>query len=181
LLQLLDYLPQHRRFFAFWMLTNQSIIPSVKKFSLRATEPNKYGFLHYWIASLKRSLAAFDVSKPLVRQSSHRMLKFLRSYQFFRVDFARKWQYVTQNRKQLLTLLKSVEYLLMATVFIGARIPPALSEKLSEFVNRVGATKSEILTAALVQYLGATEDLPLSLRMVELEKRMAALEARVYG
>lgn len=50
----------------------------------------------------------------------------------------------------------------MATVFIGARIPPALYEKLSEFVNRLGATKSEILTAALVQYFGATEDLPLS-------------------
>lgn len=69
----------------------------------------------------------------------------------------------------------------MATVFIGARIPPALSEKLSEFVNRVGATKSEILTAAWVQYLGVTEDLPLSQRMVELEKRMTALEARFYG
>jgi len=45
----------------------------------------------------------------------------------------------------------------------------------------VGATKSEILTAALVQYLGVTEDLPLSQRMVELEKRMTALEARFYG
>ena len=46
--------------------------------------------------------------------------------------------------------------------FIRARIQPALSEKLSDFVNRVGATKSEVFTAALVQYLGATEDLPLS-------------------
>jgi hypothetical protein len=53
LLQLLDYLLQRRRFFALWMLTNQSIIPSVKKISLRTTEPSKYGLLHYYIASLK--------------------------------------------------------------------------------------------------------------------------------
>ncbi|MEG4286338.1 hypothetical protein QUB68_24725 [Microcoleus sp. A006_D1] len=69
----------------------------------------------------------------------------------------------------------------MATVFIGARIPPTLYDKLSEYVNRVGATKSEILIAALAQYLGATEDLPLSQRIMELEQRMAALEAKMYG
>jgi len=69
----------------------------------------------------------------------------------------------------------------MATVFIGARIPPTLYDKLSEYVNRVDATKSEILIAALAQYLGATEDLPLSQRIMELEQRMAALEAKMYG
>jgi len=69
----------------------------------------------------------------------------------------------------------------MATVFIGARIPPTLYDKLSEYVNRVDATKSEILIAALAQYLGATEDLPLSQRIMELEQRMAALEVRVHG
>jgi len=69
----------------------------------------------------------------------------------------------------------------MATVFIGARIPPTLYDKLSEYVNRVDATKSEILIAALAQYLGATEDLPFSQRIMELEQRMAALEVRVHG
>jgi predicted DNA-binding protein len=69
----------------------------------------------------------------------------------------------------------------MATVFVGARIPPSLYDKLSEYLDLVGATKSEILTAALAQYLGATEDLPLTQRMVELEQRVAELEARVYS
>ena len=69
----------------------------------------------------------------------------------------------------------------MATVFVGARIPPSLNDKLSEYLDRVGASKSEILTAALAQYLGATEDLPLSQRMVELEQRMTALEIRLEG
>ncbi len=69
----------------------------------------------------------------------------------------------------------------MATVFIGARIPLTLYDKLSEYVNRVGATKSEILIGALAQYLGTTEDLPLSQRIMELEQRMATLEVRVHG
>jgi hypothetical protein len=43
----------------------------------------------------------------------------------------------------------------MTTVFVGARIPPSLYDKISEYLDLVGATKSEILTAALAQYLGA--------------------------
>jgi len=69
----------------------------------------------------------------------------------------------------------------MANVFIGARIPLTLYDKLSQYVNRVSATKSGILTATLAQYLGAIEDLPLLQRIMELEQRMAALEERVYG
>lgn len=67
----------------------------------------------------------------------------------------------------------------MANIFVGARIPPSLYEKLSDYMNRVGATKSEILLAALAQYLGATEDVPLSQRVVELEGRVTALEERM--
>jgi hypothetical protein len=44
----------------------------------------------------------------------------------------------------------------------------------------VSATKFEILTAVLIQYFGATEDLPLIQRIMEFEQRMAALEVRVY-
>jgi predicted DNA-binding protein len=74
----------------------------------------------------------------------------------------------------------------MATVFVGARIPPSLYDKLSEYLDLVGATKSEILTAALAQYLGATEDLPLSQRVAvlevqtkELQNEIARLEQRL--
>jgi predicted DNA-binding protein len=67
----------------------------------------------------------------------------------------------------------------MATVFVGARIQPSLYDKLLEYMERVGVTKSEFLTTALVHYLGAIEDLPLSQRVLELEQRVAVLEARV--
>jgi predicted DNA-binding protein len=67
----------------------------------------------------------------------------------------------------------------MATVFVGARIPPSLYDKLSEYLDLVGATKSEILTAALAQYLGATEDLPLEAHTKELQNEIARLEQRL--
>ncbi|NEP59805.1 MAG: DNA-binding domain-containing protein [Symploca sp. SIO2G7] len=67
----------------------------------------------------------------------------------------------------------------MANIFVGARIPQSLHDKLSDYMNRVGATKSEIMTAALAQYLGSAENVPMSQRVVELEARIAALEAQM--
>ncbi|NEO97232.1 MAG: DNA-binding domain-containing protein [Symploca sp. SIO2E9] len=58
-------------------------------------------------------------------------------------------------------------------------MPPSLYNKLSDYMNRMGASKSEVIIAALVQYLGATEAVPLAQRVVELEERMEILEAEV--
>ncbi|WP_202799282.1 MULTISPECIES: hypothetical protein [Moorena] len=69
---------------------------------------------------------------------------------------------------------------------MGARIPPCLHEKFSDYITKVDVTKSEVLTAALAQYLGATADVPLSqrvagveLKVEELQRKFAVFEARV--
>ncbi|MGK7875069.1 MAG: CopG family transcriptional regulator [Xenococcaceae cyanobacterium] len=69
----------------------------------------------------------------------------------------------------------------MSTVSIGARIPPHLHEKLAQKAAKTDTSKSEVIISALAHYLECTEDMPLSQRMAEFEKRLAALEAKQSG
>ena len=41
---------------------------------------------------------------------------------------------------------------------IAVRIPPPLLEKLNDYVERTGTSNTEVVVAALAQYLGATEE-----------------------
>ncbi len=62
---------------------------------------------------------------------------------------------------------------------IAIRIPPSLLEKLNNYVDRTGMSKTDVIVSAIAHYLGCGSDVPLSLRMAELERKMAQLEALV--
>ncbi len=69
--------------------------------------------------------------------------------------------------------------LAMAKSQIAVRVPPTLLEKLNSYVEKTGTSKTEVVVGALAQYLGCAEDVPLSQRMAEVERRLAELEAEV--
>jgi hypothetical protein len=62
---------------------------------------------------------------------------------------------------------------------IAVRIPPSLLEALDRYVARTGASKTEVVVGALARYLGCELELPLTQKIVELEQRVAALEAEL--
>ncbi len=64
---------------------------------------------------------------------------------------------------------------------IAVRVPPSLFSKLNSYVSRTGTSKTEVVVGALAQYLGCAEDVPLSQRVAEVERRLAELETEVRG
>lgn len=67
----------------------------------------------------------------------------------------------------------------MSSVSVGVRIPSNLYEKLMAHISKTHISKSEAIISALAQYLESTEDIPLSQRMAEVEKKLAVLESKV--
>ena len=67
----------------------------------------------------------------------------------------------------------------MSKPLIAVRIPPSLLEKLNGYVDRTGASKTEVVVAALAQYLDCAEDIPLSQRLAEFERRLLGLEVQM--
>ena len=66
----------------------------------------------------------------------------------------------------------------MSSVSVDARIPSNLYEKLINHAHKIDTSKSEVIISALAKYLNATEDVPLSVRVANLEKRIVALETK---
>ena len=64
----------------------------------------------------------------------------------------------------------------MSSVSVGVRIPSNLYEKLINHTHKINTSKSEVIISALAKYLDATEDVPLSVKVANLEKRIMALE-----
>lgn len=64
----------------------------------------------------------------------------------------------------------------MGSPQFSLRIPLELDERLTEYAQQNGMTKTRVMLDALAQYLGCVEDVPLSRRMVEIEKKVAELE-----
>ncbi len=62
---------------------------------------------------------------------------------------------------------------------IAIRLPQSLMEKLNTYVERTGASKTEVMVGALAQYLDCPESIPLSQRMAEVEMRLDDLESFV--
>ena len=60
---------------------------------------------------------------------------------------------------------------------MGARIPVSLNQRLSEHIEKTGASKSEVMTSALAAYLGSVQDVSLREMVFQLEKRVMLLEA----
>ena len=67
----------------------------------------------------------------------------------------------------------------MSSVSVGVRIPSNLYEKLLAHTSKVHTSKSEVIISALAQYLESTEDIPLSQRVAQVEKKLAVLESKV--
>ena len=61
---------------------------------------------------------------------------------------------------------------------ITVRISPPLLTELNQYVKQTGTSKTDVVVSAIAQYLGNAEAAPMSQRVAELEKRMAALEAK---
>jgi len=59
------------------------------------------------------------------------------------------------------------------------RIPPSLLRDLNDYVETTGISKTDVVVCAIAQYLGSTENLPLTQRMAELEFKVLKLEALV--
>jgi hypothetical protein len=64
---------------------------------------------------------------------------------------------------------------------ITVRISPPLLTELNQYVKQTGTSKTDVVVSALAQYLGNAEAAPMSQRVAELEKRVAALEIDVRG
>ena len=62
---------------------------------------------------------------------------------------------------------------------ISVRISPSLLEKLNDYVESTGTTKTEVIVGALAQYLDCTQDLSMPKRMAEMERKVAELEELV--
>lgn len=67
----------------------------------------------------------------------------------------------------------------MASSQFSVRIPPKLDEKVKEYAVVNHTTKSRVMIDALAYYLGNIEDVPLSRKVMELEKKMTSIEAKV--
>ncbi len=66
----------------------------------------------------------------------------------------------------------------MSSVSVGVRIPSNLYEKLINHAHRINTSKSEVIISALASYLNSVEDIPLSVKVANLEKRIVALESK---
>ena len=62
---------------------------------------------------------------------------------------------------------------------IAVRMPPSLMAKLNSYVEKIDTSKTEVVVSAIAKYLDCSEDMPLSQRMAELERRMATLENKI--
>ncbi len=61
------------------------------------------------------------------------------------------------------------------------RIPPELEQRLQEYAKENRTTKTRVMIDALAYYLGSVDDIPLSRKFMELEKRLTILEAEIRG
>lgn len=62
---------------------------------------------------------------------------------------------------------------------IVVRLPMHLLEKLNNYAQKTGTSKTDVVVGALAQYLGCAETIPLNQRLAELEFKVAAIEEKV--
>ncbi len=67
----------------------------------------------------------------------------------------------------------------MNTVQLGIRIPANLNQRLTDFMEQTGISKTDVVVSALASYLGCTEEISLTERMASIEAKVAMLEAMV--
>ncbi len=62
---------------------------------------------------------------------------------------------------------------------ITVRLSPSLLAELDHYVEKSGTSKTDVVVSAIAQYIGCTDNVPLTQRMAELEMRVNQLEALV--
>ena len=67
----------------------------------------------------------------------------------------------------------------MGKPHLAIRIPPPLLAELNSYVERVGTSKTDVVVSAIATYLGCADNVPLTQRMAEVERRLAELEAQM--
>ena len=67
----------------------------------------------------------------------------------------------------------------MSNNSIGIRIPTNLHKRLESYIAETHSTKTEVILNALAQYLGASEEVPLSQRVAALEAQILELKSLV--
>ncbi|MGK7886634.1 MAG: DNA-binding domain-containing protein [Crocosphaera sp.] len=67
----------------------------------------------------------------------------------------------------------------MSKLQLGLRTPTSLFNELDRYVEKTGTSKTEVVCSAIAEYLGCADSVPMSKRMAETEKRLAALERKV--
>ena len=68
----------------------------------------------------------------------------------------------------------------MSTISVGVRLPAHLHDMLVTHAAKVDTSKSEVIVSALVNYFNSAEDVPLSLKVADLEKRVTHLGAENF-
>jgi hypothetical protein len=61
---------------------------------------------------------------------------------------------------------------------IAVRLPLMLFKKLNAHIQKTGSSQTKVVISALAKYLDTPEEIPLPERVLNLEKRVAALEAK---
>ena len=65
---------------------------------------------------------------------------------------------------------------MVTTHQVGVRVPDRLHEKLAEHAAALKVSKSEVVLSALAQYLDSASDVPMAVRMAEVEKKVEHLQ-----
>jgi hypothetical protein len=63
---------------------------------------------------------------------------------------------------------------------ITVRLPSMLLDKLEAYIAESGSSKTDVVVAALAQYLGVSTNVPLVDKLALIERRLAKLEAALY-
>jgi len=61
---------------------------------------------------------------------------------------------------------------------IAVRVPPSLFSKLKRYVQQTGISQTDVIVSALAKHLDSVEGVPMIQRILELEKRVDALESK---
>ena len=69
----------------------------------------------------------------------------------------------------------------MSKAQMSIRMPYSMMTQLNDYAQYTGISKTEIVVRAIAQYLSCAENVPLSQRMAEVEKRLTVLEVKARG
>ncbi|ACK70839.1 hypothetical protein PCC7424_2418 [Gloeothece citriformis PCC 7424] len=68
----------------------------------------------------------------------------------------------------------------MAKPQITIRLSPTLLANLDNYVVKTGSSKTQVVVGALAKYLDCVEELPLTYKILELEKKLTNIETEIH-